>query len=668
MEEPPPIAHTLRPHHISLLWIVMLLNRQYSRDKFHPAFLLHLYRVLLTEIAEVSHPKTYKELLAAFREGPHSDDGASTLFNSLDPHYVDFQNVDTMTNFFHDLAKLVMEKKNGDDSDLHRRSLFGYFSRRCYVSFMKLSFAGVNQLRNNYHRWVFGDASAGYERVEKDLITYDTVLLKTHADEYQWAVSDAYAEFEKDVAVSDSNSASESLRRYFEQHFHDGNDSGIRHHALLNLSRMHYLRHEFAATRKFLTEAIEISRAAGDHWGLQHCQSLLHRLPPTDKGQKPALNEIQPGLHPLEVLFDVEKLLRVSSEQPLSASFEKIIQSVALYDLWITMQAHVFDESELLSQHAVQSIIWSAAGCEKLAAIEENIVTAFSEIAGDDNNAITIHLNRAYRRARQGSYEDAIAMLLEPDIWRGLSITDYARWAAQIWHVLVLRASRRGQDRQYNDFLKPRRPAGTYNSKEYFFNATAPPGSTSIIRDPLYEVMQMRQVGQAAATVEQLLKALWHAEFQNRYGSYRVGVILLADIGLEFGLTKRSKRILEEIMPQVIDGDDMEQRGLACFTLARCLIAAGERSAGSIRAALPYLDVAEKDYAALEMFRSLADVQCLLSVLYHNLGMVKERDEAAERQLKTEEDMKKAAVVVNETWVWEVWELVCDVGAALAKR
>jgi hypothetical protein len=37
------------------------------------------------------------------------------------------------------------------------------------------------------------------------------------------------------------------------------------------------------------------------------------------------------------------------------------------------------------------------AGCEKLAIIEENIVTAFAEVGGDSNNAITITLNRAYR-------------------------------------------------------------------------------------------------------------------------------------------------------------------------------------------------------------------------------------------------------------------------------
>jgi len=64
-------------------------------------------------------------------------------------------------------------------------------------------------------------------------------------------------------------------------------------------------------------------------------------------------------------------------------------------------------------------------------------------------------------------------------------------------------------------------------------------------------ILWQQQVGQAATAVEQLLRALWHSEFQCRYGSYRTAIILLADVGLEFGMTKRCKRILEEIMPQV---------------------------------------------------------------------------------------------------------------------
>jgi len=34
-------------------------------------------------------------------------------------------------------------------------------------------------------------------------------------------------------------------------------------------------------------------------------------------------------------------------------------------------------------------------------------------------------------------------MLLDPPVWRGLSIRDYSSWAHQIWHILALRTTRR---------------------------------------------------------------------------------------------------------------------------------------------------------------------------------------------------------------------------------
>jgi hypothetical protein len=36
-------------------------------------------------------------------------------------------------------------------------------------------------------------------------------------------------------------------------------------------------------------------------------------------------------------------------------------------------------------------------GCDRLAAIEENIVLAFTDVGGDDNNRISVILNRAYK-------------------------------------------------------------------------------------------------------------------------------------------------------------------------------------------------------------------------------------------------------------------------------
>jgi len=50
-EAPPPTNHILRPHHIDLLAIFLLLFKEYE-PKLPAPFTLHVYRVLLDEVAE----------------------------------------------------------------------------------------------------------------------------------------------------------------------------------------------------------------------------------------------------------------------------------------------------------------------------------------------------------------------------------------------------------------------------------------------------------------------------------------------------------------------------------------------------------------------------------------------------------------------------------------
>jgi anaphase-promoting complex subunit 5 len=78
--------------------------------------------------------------------------------------------------------------------------------------------------------------------------------------------------------------------------------------------------------------------------------------------------------------------------------------------------------------------------------------------------------------------------------------------------------------------------------------------------------------------------------------------------------------------------------------------------------------MAESDFRTLEILRSLMDVQYLLSVVYHNLGLENERDEAAKRHFATEEERKRLEVVVVDDVIREIFDVVSLVGAALAGR
>lgn len=216
--------------------------------------------------------------------------------------------------------------------------------------------------------------------------------------------------------------------------------------------------------------------------------------------------------------------------------------------------------------------------------------------------------------------------------------------------------------------------------------------------------MRTQKYDQAPAAVEQLLSALWKSEFQCRYGLYRTGMILLADVGLEFGMSKKCRQIMEEIMPQVrhnaflnrlTDKKSADSRrpgrrakgvGLlhACamhncirrtisfvltthrhaWPLKRNSIPTGK----SLQEAVPWLRESEAEYNKLSMHVAVADVQYLLATVYHNLGAFSERDESSKRHLHSEELAAKAETVVIEEEVMQVWRLVTEVGAALSAR
>ncbi|KAH7930808.1 ARM repeat-containing protein [Leucogyrophana mollusca] len=545
---------------------------------------------------------------------------------------------------------MFVEKGDDEVSILTRRSIFGYFCRRCFVSFIKLSFYGVVQLQKDYQTWCAG-SQAGYGPIEKDTMTNDIWIFKTAFDFKSWARPEPFSAWEKGLATGDGIEGPENLRRYFEQHFHDHNDSGVRQHALLNLVRMHYVRNEQVAA-----QAIAVARTSGDRITLQHCISMLHRL--SSQSQTPVLNEIQPDLHPSEVLYDVAKLLDPASGQPLTMCFEKLIQAIGLHNHWVdTRQTH-HSAPEAWSRHAMQAVLWTTTGCLDIAGVEENILLSLAEVGNDDPNRLNTLLNRAWKRARRGDYNEALSMVMHPDAWRGMSMDSYALWAYQVWHILVLRATRRGQSRLFQDYLLPRRPSAVYLPKEYLFDDS--PTMLSHIHMELYEVMEARHRGQAVATIQPLLQALWLSEFQCRFPLYRLGIILLADVGLEFGMTLHCRRLLEGILPQVMNGDELEHRALACFTYARCVIASMEPKESGLREALPYLLRSEADYASLQILGSLMDVQYLLSIVYHNLGMEKEQADAAGRHFETKAARQTMEEVTLDPEVSRIWEIVTE--------
>lgn len=73
-----------------------------------------------------------------------------------------------------------------------RRSLFGYFCRRCFVSFIKLSFSGVVDLQRNYHLWRSGESEAGYGPMRKDQLNHSKRVLLGYQTSWQWVIQQTF--------------------------------------------------------------------------------------------------------------------------------------------------------------------------------------------------------------------------------------------------------------------------------------------------------------------------------------------------------------------------------------------------------------------------------------------------------------------------------------------
>jgi anaphase-promoting complex subunit 5 len=54
MEEVPPTCFVIRPHHIQILMIIGVVFQEFKNQKIPPQFVIHVYQLLMQEIAEVS--------------------------------------------------------------------------------------------------------------------------------------------------------------------------------------------------------------------------------------------------------------------------------------------------------------------------------------------------------------------------------------------------------------------------------------------------------------------------------------------------------------------------------------------------------------------------------------------------------------------------------------
>lgn len=137
---------------------------------------------------------------------------------------------------------------------------------------------------------------------------------------------------------------------------------------------------------------------------------------------------------------------------------------------------------------------------------------------------------------------------------------------------------------------------------------------------------------------------------------------------------------------KLITGNDLEQRALACFNLARSIIASSNasgkvsRTSGNIaiadplptaevlREAVPYLLRAEADFNAVEMYQAAGDIQYALAVVYHNMNLEEQRDAMSQKHMAMLEKRTSLEEIAFDEECWQILELVARVGFKLASR
>ncbi|KIJ44158.1 hypothetical protein M422DRAFT_169075 [Sphaerobolus stellatus SS14] len=664
---PPPINHVLRPHHIGLLAVILLSYRRNMQPS--PSYMLHIQQILIEEIAETSAPKPYQTLIRDLCQGYSGGNTTSEVISmqralvSVPTH---LDSIDSLHDFFNDIQNLVVEK---DEEE--RRSFFGLFCRRCCVSYYKLSFPGVVRLHHDFIKWSCGNIPAGYQIQDSNRKWTGHLLFPTAADDKDYGTASAFKNFQNASHTGDTPHAMEQLRNFFDQHFSDTNESGLRQHALLNLALYHFSNKEYVAARKvnYLLEAITVARTSSDRVTLQHCMSLLRRFVPREGSSVLPLTEIQANTSATYVASDVLKLI-VQSKEPILASFARILQAWACFDSSTNWKGGPPPEQEQWYIHSVQSYVWKISGPASLSEPEENIVLSFTRPGAATEARWDALRSRAERCARQGDINTALEILLDPVCWRPLDLRQYNEWAGVIWRILVLRQTRRGQTRQFHEFLKDVMPSTGLDSEDPP-QGTLPPLKSKELsplldRDAILHGKLHYKGHNALTAIQFLLRGLFAAEFRGHWPMYRIGTVLLADLAGDFGMRKYGRRLLDEIMPQIVAGDDIELRAFACFVMARCIVLASDGQVDAVRQAIPYLQRAEEDYKHLEMFTCLQDVFYFAASVYNTLGMVKERDMAA---LDHADFALRAESMVEHTLdpdVVEIWSIVTEVGAKLA--
>ncbi|KAK0529600.1 hypothetical protein OC834_003623 [Tilletia horrida] len=254
----------------------------------------------------------------------------------------------------------------------------------------------------------------------------------------------------------------------------------------------------------------------------------------------------------------------------------------------------------------------------------------------------------ASKLARRGKYEEALNLLLSSPLLSDMSMREHSVWQAQIWRVFWLHARRRGEE-----------------------------GAMDRIRALCQDVEQEDWVGrwergERPVSQEQArTKGLGKGKGRAGVGVARAYVVLDAANRLlhEYVQRAQARARLDGIMPEILEDDDLEVRGIVAWVYAQTLLD-DDASSDQINAACTWLRQALADFQSTDCTLRQGDVLYYLARLYDLSGDVGARDECAAELVRVESGAAaeggRGGAGALERLLNEVAEVVSLLGANVA--
>ncbi|WVQ79026.1 hypothetical protein IAT38_001118 [Cryptococcus sp. DSM 104549] len=566
-------------------------------------------------------------------------------------------------------------------SPLERTSCLGLFTRSLINTFRKLSFDETAHLAQEIAKWC-GHSGGGLSKP----VSMWSLDRKSGLDDTLDKRVKAMEDFQASNASADYSNALASLRGFYDYQLPTATRGQHQQHqhALLNIAAFHYSTGGLESARSAVDEAIRVARNVGDKGCLQQCMSLLQRIQSETSSVAFAATEtvrihqtaippsrLPAGATPMDELWSVKAALDLG--EPVHIAFRRIHSALGKElqsesggsederrggKQWRT--GEVLDRS---AWHATQAGLWNLLGSNTLAEFHEEM--ALKDLAPWSDGRLTVILTRAQRATDRAEYDQALALLLDMSVLKGMTIPQYHRWARMVWAIMERRTTMNG-DPETLSYLSSLQPPKDYStrlgpggpSRELGHPSPLSPSSLSPItdssqfsqrillvqehvRDSLRKATKLQA---SAAPAPQILPHVLSAvELSAELGLwvlYRYGVVVLAEVmlGMEgMGMAEKVIREVESVWDQVLGGGDVEviARGALCLGKANIELALDNESADLLNEATRHLTHALKAATKLESRSLILECTSLLS-LSMDLGIgggapsdeqgIKERD------------------------------------------